>query len=183
MSQFVKFIRTRIQELTASVEAQTTEVAVYERVLQIETAKTSTPTEESPSESRLPASPVLSAGTAAVELESIAFTGNKTALVGDIVKSYGDSGALPKDVDSAFTARKIKRSKNFIYNTLAYLVTQKKLHRQDGRYFAVLTAPVAQNQGVSRTKRKLSPEGLKRIREGVKKRWAAKRAADRAAAK
>jgi hypothetical protein len=172
MTQLVKFIRTRIQEITACVEAQTTELAVYERILQIETAKTSTPTEESPS-----------AGTAAVELENLTFTGNKTALVGDIVRSYGSSGALPKEVDSAFTAKKIKRSKNFIYNTLAYLVTQKKLHRHDGRYFAVLTAPVAQNPGNSRTKRKLSPEGLKRIREGVKKRWAAKRAADRAAAK
>ena len=185
MSQFANSLKTRIQDLAASVETQKTELAAYERVLQIELARESaTPTGpiERPSltHSTVPESaPVPSA----VDPANLTFTGNKTTLVGDIVKSYGSAGASPKEVEEIFSARKIKRSKNLVYNTLSYLVSKKKLKRRDGRYFSVLTTPVPQSGSTAPTKRRISPEGLKRIREGAKKRWAAKRAADRAAAK
>jgi hypothetical protein len=86
-------------------------------------------------------------------------------------------------VEKVFNDRKIKRSKNLIYNTLSYLVAQKKLQRRDGRYFGVTTAPASPSASAAPTKRHISPEGIKRIREAVQKRWAAKRAAERAAAK
>ena len=87
-------------------------------------------------------------------------------------------------MDQFFSARKIKRGKNLIYNTLSYLVAQKKLQRRDGRYYAAVTTLAAQSQSAAPpTKRRLSPAGLKRIREGVKKHWAARRAAEKAAAK
>jgi len=53
------------------------------------------------------------------------------------------------DVDQIFSARKIKRGKNLIYNTLSYLVAQKKLQRRDGPYFGVVTVPVAQSQSAA----------------------------------
>jgi hypothetical protein len=172
MSQFIKSLKTRIQELHTSIEAQKTELAAYQQLLQIEVAKTITPT-----------STQSAAVAPAAETAPIAFTGNKTTLVADIVRSLGTSGASPKEVDKFFSARKIKRSKNLIYNTLSYLVSQKKLERRDGRYFGVAHTPGPQKVATSATKRRLSPAGLKRIREAVKKRWAAKRAADKAAAK
>jgi hypothetical protein len=178
MSLFAKSLRTRIQEITASVETQKSELAAYERLLQIELAKEGTATTtESPSEIR--PTPTIEPANMA----NITFTGNKTTLVADIVKRHGSSGASPKDVDKVFSARKIKRSKNFIYNTLSYLAVQKKLERREGRYFAIITSPASTNHSTPPIKRRLSGAGLKRIREGVKKRWAAKRAADRAAAK
>jgi hypothetical protein len=101
------------------------------------------------------------------------------------VKSFGSKGATPKDVDAFFAEKNIKRSKNLVYNTLSYLVTRKSLVRRDGKYFLPGTtpAPAKKTAAPVKTKRKLSPEGLKRIREALKKRWADKRAADAAAAK
>ena len=178
-------MQTRIHELTASIDAQKTELAAYQQFLQIERAKAGTTTYESPSDAP--------SKTNLVHLQVVGCadrgTGphcndrNKTTLVADIVRAHGSLGASPKDVDQFFSARKIKRGKNLIYNTLSYLVSQKKLQRRDGRYFVAATAPVAQSQSAAPTKRRLSPAGLKRIREGVKRHWAAKRAADRAAAK
>jgi hypothetical protein len=180
MSQLTKSIKTRIQELTTSIEAQRTELAAYERILEIESAKVNTPVVETKSQTK----PAPTPAAPPVEHSQIAFTGNKTTLVADIVKSFGSAGVSPKDVDKFFTARKIKRSKNLIYNTLSYLVSQKKLQRKDGRYFALAGGAVPQTAAAAAPKkRRLSPAGLKRIREAVKKRWAAKRAADRAAAK
>jgi hypothetical protein len=187
--QFKKTLETRIQELTTAIEAQTTELAAYEKVLQIELAKDSTPTEKTPSEVESKPAPVSLEPAApevapASELAGIKFTGNKTTLVADIVKSYGKAGAVPKDVEKIFTDRKIERSKNLVYNTLSYLVGQKKLRRHNGRYFGVSTAAATPtNNGAAPTKRRISPAGIKRIKEAMKKRWAAKKAADRAAAK
>ena len=118
-----------------------------------------------------------------MELADITTTGNKTTLVADIVRAHGSLGVSPKDVDQFFSARKIERGKNLIYNTLSYLVAQKKLLRRDGRYFGTVNAPVAPSQSAPPTKGRLSPAGLKGIREGVKRHWAARRAAERAAAK
>jgi hypothetical protein len=184
MSQFIKSLKTRIQELNTSIEAQKTELATYQQLLQIEVAKTITPNTPSPGVTSSETKPTQSAPVApAPETAPIAFTGNKTTLVADIVRSLGNSGASPKEVDQFFSARKIKRSKNLIYNTLSYLVSQKKLERRDGRYFGVVSAPGPQKVATAPTKRRLSAAGLKRIREAVKKRWAAKRAADKATAK
>jgi hypothetical protein len=183
MSNLTKSLQTRIHELTASIDAQKNELAAYQQLLQIETAKAGSTLEESPSDAPSkanPSSPQAASAGPVVELDHITTTGNKTTLVADIVKAYGKLGASPKDVDQFFSARKIKRGKNLIYNTLSYLVARKKLQRRDGRYFG---APVAQSQSAPPTKRRLSPAGLKRIREGVRKHWAAKRAAEKAAAK
>jgi hypothetical protein len=172
MIHLTKSLRTRIQELTASIQAQKSELGAYEQLLHIENAKESPTHGES---ARLAAPPA--------ETAHIKFSGNKTTLVTEIVKSLGRAGASPKDVERVFTERKIARSKNLVYNTLSYLVAQKRLQRRDGRYFAVAAEPLPKSGTSVRAKRKISPAGLKRIREGVKKRWAAKRAADRAAAK
>ena len=183
MSHLTESLQTRIHELTASINKQKTELAAYEQILQIETAKASSTPEESPSDAPSetnPSSPQAISVAPAVELADITTTGNKTTLVADIVRAHGSLGVSPKDVDQFFSARKIKRGKNLIYNTLSYLVAQKKLLRRDGRYFG---APVAQSQSAAPTKRRLSPAGLEKIREGVKKHWAAKRAAAKAAAK
>ena len=196
MSHFIKSLQTRIQELNTSIEAHKTELAAYEHLLQIETSKGNVAPEVAPKkETAAPAkaSPVHTApASTGVGLAHIKSTGSKTTLIAEIVTAHGSQGASPKDVDQFFSARKIKRSKNLIYNTLSYLVAQKKLHRRDGRYFAAAGAPATKKAAApapaapaakAPTKRRLSPAGLKRIREALKKRWAAKRAADKAAGK
>jgi hypothetical protein len=95
-------------------------------------------------------------------------------------------------VDAAFCARGIPSGRNFIYSTLSALLSKKILARQDGRYF-VVAAPAAVPPPSSRsastakkqtpkTRRKISLEGRKRIREALKWRLAAKRAAGQKAA-
>jgi hypothetical protein len=181
--QFRNTLETRIQELSASIETQASELAAYERVLQIELAKENAPTEKSPIEIRSEAEPVSMNGATSDESPEIKFTGNKTTLVADVVKSYGKAGAVPKDVEKIFAERNIQRSKNLVYNTLSYLVAQKKLQRRDGRYFGVQIEPSPAKNGPAPAKRRISPAGIKRIREAMKKRWAAKKAADRVASK
>ena len=95
-------------------------------------------------------------------------TTSKTAMVADIVRSFGKAGVSAKEVDKVLTDRKIERSNNLVYTALSYLVTQKKLKRQDGQYFSIETVGKP-------AKRKMSPEGLQRIKDALKKRWAAKR--------
>ena len=177
MSQLSKSLEKRIQDLTKSIESQKIELAAYERVLHIELSKENAPTET--------VSIVPEVAAPDAKVPEINYGGNKTTLVTEIVQSFGSSGATPKDVDAFFTARNIERSKNLIYNTLSYLVAQKKLHRRDGKYSVVAgnSAPAKKTAALKKlaaapTKRRLSPEGLKRIREALKKRWAAKRAAD-----
>jgi len=176
----MKSLRTRIQQLTASVAAQTTELAAYERVLQIEIAKEGTPSQGSLSEAPSQTKPVLAQSAPTVEL---AFTGNKTAFVVAIVHARGAAGATPKEIRDVFTARKIALSDNLIYTTLSALAKQKKLKRRDGRYFGVGSATASKSGSTVPAKRKISPAGLKRIIAANKKRWAATKAADRAAAK
>jgi hypothetical protein len=182
MTQITKFLRTRIQELTASIDLQKLELTAYERLFQIELGKESTPREGGPSETRSTTRP-LAIRNAPVELSNVTFTGNKTAFIVAIVRAHGAAGAAPKEIREVFTSRNIARSDNLIYTTLSALAKAKKLRRRDGRYFGVPTTPVSQNNGTSTAKRRLSPAAIKRIREGVKKHWAAKRAAARAAAK
>src|SRR5579875_3922904 len=55
------------------------------------------------------------------------FAGSTTEFVRPVVEASGPSGVLPREIAEAFDARGIRRSKNFIYNTLSALVKQKKL--------------------------------------------------------
>ena len=199
MSQLTKSLEKRIQELTASIDAQKTELAAYQHVLHMELSKGAAPSETSSLAEDTPseASPVTHQPPVASEAEAshapkaedVTFKGNKTSMVADIVKSYGSTGASPKDVDAFFTAKKIARSKNLVYNTLSYLVAHKKLVRRDGKYFAAGIGPAATKKktaapaAATPTKRKLSPEGLQRIKDALKKRWADKRAAEATASK
>jgi hypothetical protein len=190
MSHFIKSLQTRIHELNKSIEAQKTELNAYEHILQIETSKGNVSAVEISVEAPAKATPVHSAPAPSGGLAHIKTGGSKTTLIAEIVMAHGGQGASPKEVDQFFSARKIKRSKNLIYNTLSYLVAQKKLQRRDGRYFALGGAAIVQKVAASPsapaatpTKRRLSPAGLKRIREALKKRWAAKRAADKGAGK
>lgn len=106
---------------------------------------------------------------------SPAFDGNKTEFVRALVEDRGSNGAVPKDIADVFTARGIGRSENLIYNALSTLVKQKKLKKQDGRYFA--TSMESKATSVAPKKQRISPQGLKRIREANKRRWATHRAA------
>jgi|GEM_PF-4593650 len=208
MSQFTKSLEKRIQELTESIDAQKTELTAYERVLHMELSKGSVPAEtisdaeEAPSEAShpIPATKKKSApakAAPAVTADAPA-KANKTSMVADVVKSFGTEGATPKDVDAYFTAKNIERSKNLVYNTLSYLVARNKLTRRDGKYFAEAggSTPAKKKPGrkpgvatktaatkKTTTKRRLSPEGLQRIKDALKKRWAAKRAAEESGAK
>jgi hypothetical protein len=195
MSQLTQSLELRIRELTKSIEADKARLAAYEHVLQMEltgekveaapAVEIPLPVHEEPAPVAAlaaeitPAAPVEEAPAA--PLADVTPTTNKTALVANIVNSYGNGGASPKDVDAYFTAHSIQRSKNLVYNTLSYLVAQKKLVRRNGVYYSVDSVPPKGKKvaAVKKT-RTLSPEGLKRIKDALKKRWAAKRAADKA---
>jgi len=177
MSQLTRLLTPRIAELTASIEVQTAERTAYERVLQIELAKESTPAKVSPSEP--PARPALALTPAAPSSDPAApeFTGNKTAFVAAIVKAHGASGVAPKEIREVFNSRKIPLSENLIYTTLSALAKDKKLRRRDGRYYGVGSETVPKSGSVAPAKRKMSAAAIKKIKEGVKKYWAAKKAA------
>lgn len=108
------------------------------------------------------------------------FGGNKTDFVRSVVEAQGPSGATPRDIDQAFTTRRIDRSRNLIYNALSALVKQKKLKKKGDRYFLGSTGS---NVKPVLPKKRISAEGLKRIIEANKRRWAGtKSAQDRHAA-
>jgi hypothetical protein len=107
------------------------------------------------------------------------FTGNKTDFVRAVVEAHGPSGATPTEIGEALTARRINRSKNLIYNALSALVNQKKLNKNGNRY---VSASINSNVKSAEPKKRISPEGLKRIREANQRRWAEKRAAQGAQA-
>jgi hypothetical protein len=206
MSQLSKSLEKRIQELTASIDAQKTELAAYQRVLHMELGKSGAPAElafeayEAPEEAFTPTLTIVevmeeeSAPPAAASTpSSVQYKGNKTNMVAEIVGSYGMEGATPKDVDAIFTAQDVPKSKNLIYNTLSYLVAHKRLVRREGKYYLASGPFPAKRRGpkpgkkkaaktAAKSKRRLSPEGLERIREALKKRWADKKAAEEAAA-
>ena len=177
MSQLTKSLKTRIEELTASIQAQTTELAAYKEVFQIELSKGMTPTEARQSEGPAKPSPVATNGEPASHQSAVEFTGNKTAFVVAIVNAHHPAGVTPKEIREVFTSRKIPQSENLIYTTLSALVKEKKLRRRDGRYYGVASAPTPKAASAAPAKRKMSPAAIKRLREGVKKYWAAKKAA------
>jgi hypothetical protein len=106
---------------------------------------------------------------------SPAFTGNKTEFIRALVETRDAGGAVPKDIAEVFTARHIDRSENLIYNALSTLVKQKKLVKQGDRYFA---PPVkSSTKSIAPRRQRISAQGLKRIIEANKRRWARQRAA------
>jgi hypothetical protein len=178
MSQLTKSLTTRIQELTTSIEAQTSELAAYKEVLHIEVGKETTPSGAIPSGIPAQSSPASTNGASSVDLTGVEFTGNKTAFVVAIVKAHGATGATPKQIREVFTSRKIPQSDNLIYTTLSALAKDKKLRRSDGRYFGEGSATVSKGGSpAAAKKKKMSPAAIKKIREGVRKYWAAKKAA------
>jgi hypothetical protein len=100
-----------------------------------------------------------------------------TPFVVAIVKAHGSAGATPKEIREVFTSRKIPQSENLIYTTLSALAKDKKLRRLDVRYYGLGSATVSKSGSVASAKKKMSPAAIKKIREGVKKYWAAKKAA------
>jgi len=181
MPQLEESLKTRIQELTTSIAAQTAVLVAYKEVLHIELAKETTPTEASESEGPVKASPVSTNSAPGIDLTGVEFTGNKTAFVVAIVKAHGTAGATPKEIRDVFATRKIPQSDNLIYTTLSALAKNKKLRRRDGRYYGFGVAAVSKTgsaaPSVAPAKKKMSPAAIKKIREGVKKYWAAKKAA------
>jgi len=181
MSPLTESLKTRIRELTTSIETKAAELAAYKNVLQIELAQETTPAEGGHSEPRAQTASVPTAGKPVVDLTAVEFTGNKTAFVVAIVKAHGAAGVTPKEIREVFASRNIPQSDNLIYTTLSALAKDKKLQRRDGRYFGEESAAVSKSgrlaPSVAPAKKKMSPAAIKKIREGVKKYWAAKKVA------
>jgi hypothetical protein len=102
------------------------------------------------------------------------FSGNKTEFIHALVEARGVDGAVPKDIADVFTARHIGYSENLIYNALRTLVKRKKLKKQGGRYFA--RSMKSNAKSIAPKKQRISPQGLKRIIQANKRRWARHRA-------
>jgi hypothetical protein len=95
-----------------------------------------------------------------------------------IVKAHGATGATPKEIREGFASRKISQSDNLIYTTLSALAKEKKLRQADGRYFGVGSAEVSKTASEApAAEKKMSPAAIEKIRERLRKYWAAKRAA------
>jgi hypothetical protein len=97
------------------------------------------------------------------------FNGNKTDFVRAVVEARGSSGATPTEVNEAFAIRGISKNNNLVYNSLSALTKKRKLKKNGQRYFVVSSGSNAKS--VPPNKR-ISPEGLKRIIEANKRRWA-----------
>lgn len=156
MSELAKSLDKKIQQLKASIEAQQAELAAYENVLEMESAKKA---------SAPKSSPVKNTGIPP-------FGGSKTELIVQTVKSYGSKGVSPREIDAVFSARNVSHSKNLVYNTLGYLVSNKKLSKREGRYYWI-------GGESAMVESRLSADGLKRIREGLQKRWTTKKKAEK----
>jgi hypothetical protein len=182
MPTLTKSLKEKIHQLKSAIDSQQQELAAYKLVLQIETKNEK---------------PVVPAAAPVAEpspspKSDVSYSGNKTALIVDIVQSYGSTGATSKEIGFAFASRNIPVGSNFIYSTLGFLLSKKRLVRRDGKYFAAAkSAAIAPSSKPSvspakkqtpKTKGHISPEGIEKIRKAAKKRWAAKRAADRKAA-
>ena len=97
------------------------------------------------------------------------FNGNKTDFVRAVVEARGSSGATPTDINEAFAIRGISKSNNLVYNSLSALTKKGKLKKQGQRYFLVSSGS---NPMSVPAKKRISPEGLKRIIQANKRRWA-----------
>jgi hypothetical protein len=173
MPPLTKSLQKRIQELKSSIESQMTELAAYEKVLEIESRQT-----EATETIATPAREVEPAPAPITETETTPeFKGSKIGMVATILKARGASGATPKEVDEIFSAQGIARSKNLIYNALSFLLKQRKLKKNAGRYFFI--SADSTQEPASPKKQRISDEGLRRIRAANKKRWAKERASQK----
>jgi hypothetical protein len=174
MSFLTKSLEKRIQELRASIEAQSTELAAYEQVLALESGK--------PAEGLAPtvvaALPPVASHIPAVAPSgspiTVEFNGSRSDFVAAVLKQRGAAGVAPAEISAALAVRKVAVSKNLVYNVLSLLFKQKKVRKSGGRYYllagkADAPAPVAK-------KRRISEEGMRRIIAATKKRWARVRA-------
>lgn len=98
------------------------------------------------------------------------FTGNRTEFIRAIIESRASSGVTPREIAEEFTAHRIKRGKNLIRNTLYKMLDDKRLKRENGRYFPESATSSAKSS--PQKKRRISPEGRKRIIAANKKRAA-----------
>jgi hypothetical protein len=202
MSFLTKSLEKRIQELRASIEAQSTELAAYEQVLALESGKpaegvipsAAAPAPAAPAASHTP-TPTTSSGNPI----TVEFKGSRSDFVGDVLKQRGAAGVAPSEISAAFATRKVPISKNLVYNVLSLLFKQKRVRKAAGRYYLVagkapakapVKAPVkaaakAPAKAAAKThtpapatkKRRISEEGMRRIIAATKKRWALQRAA------
>lgn len=124
MLNLATLLQKRIQEIHEVIETNEKERAVYERLLEIERA-------------HQPPSPTasLTVNTSLATPAEILATTNKTAMVAEIVKSFGTTGAAPKEVENYFAVHKIERGRNLVYSALSWLVAHNRLERREGRYF------------------------------------------------
>jgi hypothetical protein len=193
MSFLTKSLEKRIQELRASIEAQSTELAAYEQVLNLESGK---PVEgAAPAAALAPvvapaASHTPSPSSSSENPITVEFNGSRSDFVGAVLKQRGSAGVTPGEISNAFAARKVAVSKNLVYNVLSLLFKTKKVRKSAGRYFLVAgkaasvkkvpakKAPAKKAKPSPATKkRRISEEGIRRIIAATKKRWALKRAA------
>ena len=108
------------------------------------------------------------------------FNGNKTDFVRAVVEARGSSGATHTDINEAFAIRGISKSNNLVYNSLSALTKKEKLKKQGQRYFLVSSGS---NLMSVPAKKRISPEGLKRIIQANKRRWAKDKAIQATAGK
>jgi len=192
MSFLTKSLEKRIQELRASIEAQSTELAAYEQVLALESGK---PAEGAAAlvPAAAPAAPVTSHMPASSTSSSdspitVEFNGSRSDFVGAVLKQRDSAGVAPSEISAAFAARKVSVSKNLVYNVLSLLFKQKRVRKSAGRYFLVAAkapakalekapAKAAAPAPATKKKRRISEEGMRRIIAATKKRWALVRAA------
>jgi hypothetical protein len=185
MSFLTKSLEKRIQELRASIEAQSTELAAYEQVLALETGK---PTEAAaPAAVSIPAAPAPShppapSASPAGSPITVEFKGSRSDFVGAVLTQRGSAGVTPSEISAAFAARKVSISKNLVYNVLSVMFKRKLVRKSGGRYYLVAAkaaakAPAAAPAAPATKKRRISEEGMRRIIAATKKRWALQRAA------
>jgi len=198
MSFLTKSLEKRIQELRASIEAQSTELAAYEQVLALESGKppeavipsATAPAPAAPAATHTPPTATSSGNPITVE-----FKGSRSDFVGEVLKQRGSAGVAPSEISAAFATRKVSISKNLVYNVLSLLFKRKQVRKSAGRYYLVAgkapaKAPVkvaakAPAKAAAKThtptpatkKRRISEEGMRRIIAATKKRWALQRAA------
>jgi hypothetical protein len=197
MSFLTKSIEKRIQELRASIEAQSTELAAYEQVLALESGKPvegvipSAPTPAPAAQATHTPSPATSSGNPI----TVEFKGSRSDFVGEVLKQRGSAGVAPSEISAAFATRQVPISKNLVYNVLSLLFKRKQVRKSAGRYYLVAgkaaakapakTAAKAPAKAAAKThtpapvtkKRRISEEGMRRIIAATKKRWALQRAA------
>jgi hypothetical protein len=200
MSFLKKSLEKRIQELRASIEAQTTELAAYEQVLALESGKPAESLAAAPaalaavvsrhtpvkhkSASHTPVRRTPAAPHAAAAPVTVEFNGSRSDFVASVLKQHGSAGITPGEISAAFASRKIAVSKNLVYNVLSLMFKQKKVRKSGGKYYLAggkATAPAASaaavSTGAAPKKRRISEEGMRRIIAATKKRWALQRAA------